>query len=269
MKIAAFYENILEAVQKENRTLESVLALLKAEGLEEIYISGDSLIEGGAALLQTFAALELPVAGVHQHFDFGHQPDQEWKSIVDTAKAAGARNFLVVPGLFNEDEPDRALALDRMLEAIPKIVDYGREIGIDICMEDYDNLRSPFNSIAGLERFFQREPRLKCAFDTGNFVCYDEDPLKAYERFEDAICILHLKDRAPRADQAQAQGCLCADGRVAPVAATGYGIMPIAQILDRVRESGKEITGVVELYGAENMLDALRKSVAWVKGQLA
>ena len=77
MKIAAFYENIVYGAEKEQVCIEEVLDELKAQGLQMIYISLESLKEKEEELLQLFREKDLAIEGLHQHFDFGHHPEDE------------------------------------------------------------------------------------------------------------------------------------------------------------------------------------------------
>ncbi len=270
MKIAAFYENIVTACEQTGESLESTLACLKAHGLQMIYISGTSLREGEAELLPLFARLDLPVEGLHQHFDFGHHPeDESWRDYMDLAVRCGARNFLVVPGMVPAaEEEKREELVENMLSVVRRMVEYGREAGMPVCMEDFDSLISPFNGIDGLGRFLREAPGLMCAFDTGNFVCHGEDPMAAFDLFADKIITVHVKDRCPFPWVPGSEGCLCADGSVAYVAPVGSGTMPIAAVIRKLRDSGYSGNLIAELFSCGDMKQNLIRSLEYLSAQV-
>ena len=266
MRIAAFYENLVTAAQEEGITVPEALDAAVAAGLEAIYLSGDSLLADPEGLLALFRDKGLPVEGLHQHFDFGlNLEDRSYETLIDWAVKAGARNLLVVPGRITPAQAgERELLTERMLRSTAAAVACGQAAGLDVCIEDYDHLDSPTNSLAGVERFLREIPGLRYAYDTGNFVCCGEDPLEALRRFRDRICLVHVKDRWPLSTEA-ADGIRCADGRYAHTSPVGEGVMPIRQALLSLAADGYAGGAVVELYGCPGALPALRRSIAWLR----
>lgn len=270
MKIAAFYENIVYGAEKGQALIGDVLDELKAEGLQMIYISWDSLKGREEELIGLFREKGLVVEGLHQHFDFGHHPeDESYREYIDLALKAGASNCLIVPGLIlKEEEENRDKMIENMVETVKKAVAYGKERGIIVCMEDYDSMTSPYNSVEGLSYFFERIPELKCAFDTGNFVCYKEDEKAAFLRFADKICTVHLKDRSRHAHMQGDAGCICHDGSCAWSTPIGSGYIHIKEILEGLKKGNYEGNVIVELYGYEDILEGIKQSIRWVRQQI-
>lgn len=266
MKIAVFYENIVTAAEQNQIPMAEMLDQLKAEGLEMLYISGDSLLGREDELLSLFREKRLPIEGLHQHFDFGHEPeDESYQTYIDLAVRAGANNFLMVPGLIRESEQSkRDEVIEHMLRVMKKAVAYGKEKGMAVCMEDFDSMRSPFNSISGLSLFLDKIPELKCAFDTGNFVCYREDEEAAFSVFADKICTVHLKDRSHVPYSKEDGYCVCGDGSFAWPAPVGDGYIRISKILDGLARLGYAGNVIVELYSFHDMLNGIKKSLRWV-----
>ncbi len=270
MKIAAFYENIVYGAQEKGISVKDALDELKAEGLEMIYIAWDSLKGREEELAALFQEKNLLVEGLHQHFDFGRHPeDESYKAYIETALKMGASNCLIVPGMIlKEDEEKRGEMLENMAAAVKKAVAYGSERGISVCMEDYDSMLSPYNSADGLAYFLENIDGLKCAFDTGNFVCYREDERKAFNRFADKICTVHLKDRSDSAHMEGDSACICHDGSSAFTTTVGSGYIHIKEILEQLKDKSYEGNVIVELYGYEDTLEGIKKSVRWVREQI-
>ncbi|NBJ92441.1 sugar phosphate isomerase/epimerase family protein [Parablautia muri] len=269
MKIAAFYENIIYGAEKEQAFIGDILDELKAEGLQMIYISWDSLKGKEEELMHLFGEKGLAVEGLHQHFDFGHHPeDESYKEFIELALRVGAANCLIVPGLLaKEDEGNRKEMIENMIGVVKKAVEYGKERGILVCMEDYDSMASPYNSVEGLSCFFENIPELKCAFDTGNFVCFKEDEEAAFSKFADKICTVHLKDRSHQAYMEGDRGCVCYDGSSAWSTPIGSGYIRIKEILGRLKKRNYEGNVIVELYGYEDILEGIKQSIRWVRQQ--
>ena len=269
MRIAAFYENLVTAAQEEGITVPEALDCAAEAGLEAIYCSGDSLLADPEGLLALFREKGLAVEGFHHHFDFGLRPeDRTYETLIDWALRCGARNVMVVPGRITPEQAgEREELLRRMLRGTADAVACGQARGMDVCIEDYDHLDSPTNCLAGVERFLTEIPGLRYAFDSGNFVCYHEDPLEALRRWKDRVCLMHVKDRWPISDEAE-DGVRCADGRYAHTSPVGDGVMPIPEALRTLREAGFDGGLVIELYGLRGVLPALKRSIAWLRGQL-
>jgi len=225
MRIAAFYENIITAVENEGKTLEEVLKTFMECGLEMIYISGDSVKKDGETALPLFKKLGLDIEGMHQHFDFAHKPDDEsYKEYIDMAAEIGASNILLVPGfVFPGEEDKKDEIMENMLGVMKRAVEYGKEKNVKVCMEDFDSMISPINSVAGMDYFFDRIPDLYCAFDSGNFCCYKEDEIEAYKHYRDKLVTMHVKDRGTAKTSDGDYACKCADGSEAWSVPIGTG----------------------------------------------
>lgn len=103
---------------------------------------------------------------------------------------------MLLPGIIQIGSGEKDKKLARMVEGLRRAVKYEKEKGIDVALEDFDGIEAPYCTIAGMEYFMNEVPGLKCAFDTGNFVMYEEDEIEAFEKLKDRICTLHLKDRS-------------------------------------------------------------------------
>ena len=265
MKIAVFYENLLTACEKEGIMLLEALKLLKEKGLEAVYIEGSNYKRDKEMLSELLPKTGLFIAGMHQHFDFSHnREDESFKEFIDLAKASGADNILPVPGFIPEGE-DREALLSNMLFCMERAVRYGKEQGVYVCMEDYDNLYSPINSVKGMDFFFERIPDLKCAYDSGNFCTYNEDSVAALKHFIQRTVLVHIKDR----DVSFREGCgkpyISADGTPYYCVPSGTGIMRIREIVNILKENNFDGTLVAELYGYEDTWNGLLKSVENLK----
>ena len=238
MKIAAFFENIMDGADTNQISLRDALTELKQDGLELLYLSIFSLREKEEEIVSLIQDLGLGIEGIYGFYDLGHCPeDESWKEMIDAAKRLGASNVLIVPGMVSsEEEADKDTLIRNMKTALKKAVGYGQEKGVAVSMEDFDGLEAPYCTIAGLAEFLKDVPGLACSFDTGNFIMYHEDELEAFRLFRDRICTVHLKDRRKEARFPDDKAKACADGSLRYAAETGYGYIRMKEILEMLKE---------------------------------
>ncbi|MCR5468396.1 MAG: sugar phosphate isomerase/epimerase [Lachnospiraceae bacterium] len=267
MKIAAFYENMLTAMERENLSFEEILTGLKNCGLELIYISGDSYKKDWNEIEPVLKKHGIGIEGMHQHFDFGHDGNcRDYEEYIDIAKKIGASNILLVPGFIPEDETDKEKEIrNNMLSCMKAAVEYGKNRGVAVCMEDFDNLHSPICSVAGMDFFFDAIPDLKCAFDTGNFVCYTENEMDAFKHFSDRIVTMHVKDRGHEKHEADDYPCECFDGSKAWSVPVGTGYIRIKEIVEYLKKNNYQGNLIAELYGYADAFEGLKTSVTYLK----
>ena len=121
MKIAAFYENILEGRLDLGISEEEALKQACEAGMERIYIGYPNLHAQEETLLPLFARLGIEVEGLHAFFDFGMKPEDEgYRDVIDLAKKAGARNVLLVPGMIRKEN---ALSFEAQREHMAKAME--------------------------------------------------------------------------------------------------------------------------------------------------
>lgn len=269
MKIAAFYENIHDAIQTTGQQLSDVLTWLHEAGLEMLYMTPDSWKRDREELSALMEKLGMSIEGMHWFCDFPAEPDTlRYREIIDLAVEAGARNLLIVPGMYSTGNTRRDL--DSMLNGVRRAVAYGRTKNLPVLMEDYDGILAPYNCMAGLQVFLQSIEGLGCAFDTGNFVTFREDELEAFELFADRIRTVHLKDRCAERRHEGDSPFIRADGSPAYVCAVGGGEIRIAEILRRLKAGGYDGNVIVELYACDTrfVFQDMLDSILWLKEQL-
>lgn len=270
MKISVFYENIAEGVNFYNLDMKETLMQLKEEGLEKIYFSYDTLKNDKEdTILFMLRELELGVEGLYSFVQFDYFPmDEEYKGCIDMALKCNAGNVLLVPGFIREDEKEREEELKQnMWTGLKNAVQYGKEKGIAVSIEDFDGLTAPYCCVVGVKEFLENVPGLAFSFDTGNFVMYHDDEQEAFELFNDKICTVHLKDRSHKGDNEKHPGLACADGEVLYSVPIGSGFIKIEEIMAKLKEQGYDGGLIAELYGyyPENMIEGIRKSVRWIR----
>lgn len=293
MKIAAFYENILEgitqkkeeaeAVKKEkieqntdevileNDVLEKeILSSLVNLGLQKVYMDFRLLAADEKRLTTLFSEVGLEVEGLYGFYEFGKNPtDTSYKEHIDLAARVHADNVLIVPGFFESEEDQKKLRLENMRSALNQVVQYGKAKNIVVSMEDFDNINSPINCVEGLQWFMDCVVDLKCTFDTGNFIIHGEDVLDAFSVFESKICAIHLKDRSKFALHEKDQPFILDHVDSIFPAPVGRGYIPMQKLMDRLKETQYDKTVIIELFGYHDMISGIKESIEWLEGQIS
>ena len=185
MKLSVFYDHILQAAEQTGKPLTELLRNVKNAGIEAVEINMSYLSQQE----QTFALLKeagLKVSCVYEFYEMDKQDERtKAKKHIDIAQKAGAEKVLVIPGFFSEQEAkqltpcvgsyekmadflngnEKAL---RMAEDLNQIVEYGKQMGIAVTVEDFDDRKSPLSCVGGILWFLKQVPLLKVTFDTGN-----------------------------------------------------------------------------------------------------
>ena len=269
MKIAAFYENMTEGARHDGVSMAQVLVRFREAGLEKICISGESWIRDRKELQPILKDLDLGIEGFHCPVRFPENPDtEEYRTLIRLAVEAGAGNILLVPGFLTGGNTIRDL--EAMCDGMRKAVEFGKQEGIPVLMEDYDGFLAPYNCIAGLKYFMDAVPEMGCAFDTGNFTIFHEDELEAFELFKGRIVTVHLKDRTKQPCHPGNKPLLCADHKNAYVCPVGSGDIRIREILQRLEQRDYPGNVIAELFGADPafMLEDIETSIRFLRAEL-
>lgn len=261
MKIGVFYHHVLEAARQRNVSLCEMMKKVKAMGVD--YLEMDLLvadkIEETAALLKNCG---LSASNICVNYDWGNDPTDMLGDIqIRMAHAFGSDKIMPIPGLYAGEKKDPA-ALSNMLEGMDRLAEKARREGLAICIEDYDNARSPIASSEGMRYFLDRIPRLGVAFDTGNFLYACEDVCDAYERLSDRIIHVHLKDRANSYRPGGKK--LRMDGAPMYPCAVGDGDLPLAQLIREWKDRKYQGIFTLEFYDAADYYQCIEDSVKYV-----
>lgn len=266
MKIAAFYENILQASRASGISVPEILQRLKDLGMDNIYLTPDSWKMDEEMLRETLPKIGLGIEGMHCWVRFTEDPETTlYQDYIDLALSIGAKNILLIPGMLSGGNTVRDL--ERMVAGMKKAVAYGQEKGLPVTMEDFDSVHAPNNCIAGLKYFTDSVPGLAVAFDTGNFAFFQENELEALPLFEDRIATLHLKDRSLEKWNPNGRPFVRADGSPVYSCPVGSGCIHIREVVDRMKELGYDGGMIAEVgdWGDDRMLEVLEESVRWLK----
>lgn len=262
MKLAVFYDHVLRAAEQRGISVQEALRAVRAMGYTMLEVDLDHF-DAEPDLAEKLGAAGFGIANIccFLHFEKDAQRERQQK-LIDTALRAGAARVMPIPGLFTgaNDEEERR----RMVAAMAELVDRAREAGLDITIEDYDNARSPIYGSDGMLHFLTDQKALGVAFDTGNFRFAGEDVLTAFDKLQDRIRHVHVKDRALK-NIAGASNKTALDGTKLYPCAVGDGVLPLKAVFDRLREIGYDRVLTVEHFDGADQMQLMAQSAAYMQ----
>lgn len=134
-----------------------------------------------------------------------------------------------------------------MAKGMSDIVARAKKQGIQVVIEDFDNINSPIACVNGMKWFMEQIPELWITFDTGNFIIHKEDIFKAWGALKERVIHVHCKDRG------------------AESVAVGDGYIPMKEILGRIVESGYEGYFAIEHFDAADQEKCMQRSAAFLR----
>lgn len=265
MKIGTFFHHIRETAAERGETLEQTLEYVRELGYEAAEVDADD--HEGAELL---GAHGIAVSSIYRNYSWHDKIDEKaMDEHIRLAKELGSEKIMAIPGFFGENDTDiiRKEKLKRMAEGMNMICERALQNGLTLTIEDYDNALSPISTIDGMKYFLDAVPKLKVAFDTGNFAYIGEDVLAAEKAFADRIVHAHLKDRL-YSQIGNGDPCKCPDGRVLWPCAVGEGDIPMDELLNILKAKGYSGYVMAEFFGAASYSDTLEKSMEYLRGRV-
>lgn len=246
-RISIFYDHIATMARQENLSFAEAATRVRALGYEGVDVSTTI----PADRLRTLDSLGFQHACAIANINYiaGAQEAAEEQALT-FMKEQGWTQLLLVPGLV-PDSTDESV----VKEAVARIAAFAERAageGLSVMVEDYDNPRSLCYNTPALDRLFAASPLLGHVFDTGNYLYCHEDVLQALGHFRSRVQHVHLKDRRD-------------DGSCPAV---GDGIVPMGDVITRLRDSGYEGWLTVEHYGSHTMYDDASRSIAAVRAIL-
>ena len=264
MKVSIFLAHLSELSAQKNVSLTAALKEAKKTGIDYLEIDHKTALGHEAELKSTMDNIGLQAGGLNVWFDFGKGKQPELiESALNTAEALNAAHIMAVPG-FIEPGEDEAAFLNRLAEGLNDLVSRAASRGVSVVMEDFDAETAPYGRMKTLKELLGKVPGLGCAFDTGNFLYFGEDVLKAYDLLEKRIAHVHMKDIAYAPLRGE-KGKTALTGKQLYPAPVGSGELPMAEIVRRLYEHGYDGLFAIEHFSAGDQLLYMRRSARWLK----
>lgn len=183
-------------------------------------------------------------------FDAPQKVEKKLRQSFELCGRLGADTLMVVPGITGLDKKaclkmSRWKMIDLAIGHYRLAVRMGEEFGIKVGFENTPADYKPFCSPEECRVLLDEVPGLGMIFDTGNFRVADPqaDELAAYEQLKDRIIRVHLKDVALGRFQ---QGEACRDGQKIQAVTTGSGIIPMEDLIRRLKEDDYQGVAAIE-----------------------
>jgi len=264
MKVSIFMAHLSELAAQKNCSLTAALREAKRAGIDYIEADYKTVVGREAELKAALENIGLQTGGLNAFFDFGHQAQPELiESVLDTAEKLGAAHVMAVPGFVAPDE-DREAVRGRLAEGLNALCGAAVRRGVSVALEDFDAENAPYGRMEELNWMLRQAPGLGCCFDTGNFLFFGEDVLKAYDLVEKRIAHVHMKDIAYAPLRGETPKVAVTGKKLYP-APVGSGELPMAEIVRRLYERGYDGIYAIEHYGAGDQLLYMRRSARWLK----
>ena len=266
--IATFYDHIADIAKQEGCSVPEALREAGKLGVTALEVSCFNAAGQADKLARELSAAGRGGPARPAGFSCERDTDVEAQAekIFADAKTIGARKLLVIPGFIPEGA-DREACTRQIIDCTKRLGELADRAGFALTMEDFDNERSPISDSSGMLRFMDAVPGLTACFDTGNFYFAGEDALDAFERLRGCIGHVHLKDRSLTEDFGT-EPRKTVDGSPMHPSPVGAGVIPMGELLEKFMDGGYNGPYTIEHYGAEPMLECLKRSVEWLRARL-
>ncbi|MGN1148919.1 MAG: sugar phosphate isomerase/epimerase family protein [Lachnospiraceae bacterium] len=282
MKISVFYDHILQAAEQTKKPVLELLKMARDAGIEAVEVRLEALLteETIPGLLQE---ADLKISCIYEFYEMGNKDESEkGMQHIDMAAKLCAERILVVPGFLKKLEAERMhhccksyertaafmeknRSIQKMTANLAKLVNYGKQKGVTVTVEDFDGRTSPLSRMYAIKWFLISVPGLKYTLDMGNFVYSDEDVCIAWELLQDYVAHVHCKDRGVDPGMKRRKGGL--NKGLLPVAA-GDGYLPIGSLLQKLKNRGYDGYLAIEHFDAPNQESCIRRSAEFLAGNL-
>ncbi len=267
MKLSVFFDHVLQAKGQTGKSLEELLAGVRAAGIEAVEINLSYLCEH-EEVFGLLSQNDLKISCIYEFYDMGRCDETEKsRRHVETAVKVGAKRILIVPGfLFGEasEEMQKAMPVQenivayfesndeirRMAGGLSFVAAYGKENGVVVTVEDFDDRNSPLAGMYGIFWFLEQVPELMYTLDTGNFLFYKETVLEAFALLKERIAHVHCKDRNP-------ENCASVQ--------TGTGYIPFAEVLEKLKFLQYEEYLAIEHFDVERQEECMKRSAEFLR----
>lgn len=125
----------------------------------------------------------------------------------------------------------------QMIKHWKEIIPYAKAKGLRIVVENTPDLKLHFCKAEEVKAVLDAVQELELAYDSGNMILVEEDPVGYLETFRDRIGYVHLKDmRNAPADSMMVD--LVQDGTPMSTAPTGTGLINLQAVVKKLDEIG-------------------------------
>lgn len=235
---------------------ENLVSVAKKNNIEELdLLDYEISIYGETDLLKALCKYQVSLGCIVKGVSFfdrsQEQIQEEIQAGLELVKRMNTTMLMIVPGRYDEDEKNQLMRMNpeemrrKSVEGFRIAVEMAKSYEIKVVFENTPHSMKPLASVNDCEYIFQQVSGLGLVFDTGNFRVADStcDELQAYERLKKYIVRYHLKDVVVGDFET---GEKCVDEKMIRPVVTGSGVIPIKELIHKMKKDGFNGTLVVE-----------------------
>ena len=229
----------------------------------------DSLAELAKAIRRHCAEIGLPIAAYTVSADF-LRPD-EVRAVMEKADIAEALGAKVLRHDAAWSLPEgmgwREL-IEKIAPDVRRVTEYAAQKGIRTCTENHGYILQDAERVETLIRTVNH-PNYGWLVDMGNFLCADDQPVRAVPIAAPYAFHVHVKDFLYKPADAEnpGQGWFPSrNGSYLRGTVAGHGVVPIRRCLQTLKSAGYDGVVSYEFEGMEENLPALEAALAFLRG---
>ncbi len=276
-KMSVFWDHVAEGATQTGKSAEAIMMQVAKAGVKGLDVRQSDLQNPKNDIKNILEKADMGVSCIYETYDWGNNPDITMgKTHIDTAAECGAKAILAIPGFLDNEAADElkslttreeifkymtdSVAINNMKDALIQMVDYAKDKGVSVTLEDYDGHTAPFARVDELLWFMQNVPGLKYTLDMGNFAYSDEDICLGYQILQEYIVHVHCKDRGAEAGY---ESCKVSKGLAAVPVGSGY--IPIKDLQKKLVTKGYKGYFAIEHFGATDQEKFMLESADFLK----
>ena len=277
MELSIFYDHIREAAQQTGKSTLEIMKCCHQFGINGLEINFSFLDENKEAVGLELSDSDMKISCIYETFDYGRDEDiARGKRMIDMAAEMKASRILVIPGEIEsweaaelsaccgnydatEQYMNQSSSVRNMQSALSELVEYATQKGVQVTLEDFDGFLQPFARMNQLLWFMRHVRGLKYTLDMGNFAFSDEDVGIAADVLAEYIVHVHCKDRR---ESPYVRGNF---NRGLGQCAAGEGYIPIARLVNQLKDRGYDGYLAIEHFGVQNQISHIKRSAFYLK----
>lgn len=183
MKVSVFYEHVCQASRQTGKTEKELLEELYHAGVRGLEIRLLDLMED-TGLYARIREAGFQISCIYEFYEMEKEEAEKFHNLAYQEGEAPLKTWM-------EENPKIA----GMRRGLSRMTGWGKEKGVEVTIEDFDDYTSPLSRNRGIRWFLDNVPDLGFTFDMGNFAFMQEDIWQAWELLADRIRHIHCKDR--------------------------------------------------------------------------
>jgi len=288
VKLAVSTYSLWQWRNQNNKTLEDSIDWVADQGVGAIEFSGMDEKANGRKIARAeelrarCEKRKLHIAGYSVGGEYLLPPDAQRKAVADTkaevdvAAAFGVKNMRHdvsrgwgdnAKGLKGPKTFDASLKV--IVPAVREITEYGAEKGVKTSLENHGFYMQASERVAKLIKTVNHK-NYGLTMDMGNFLCVNEDPVKAVQRVAKLAIMVHVKDFHVK-DKAKRPptGWFDTPTKIALRGAiVGHGVIDVPKQLGIIKKAGYKGYLSLEFEGIEEPAFAIKTGLAFLEQHL-